>query len=101
MIVRVWRGRTKTIDAPRYESYLRSYDGYRTTPGYKRAFLLRRPEGDETEFVLISFWRSMDAIELYAGSDAEQANLHEMDKALLTSADARAVHYELAFDDGK
>ena len=99
MIVRVWRGRTKTIDGPRYESYLRTYDGYRRTPGYEGACLLRRPQEDETEFVLISFWRSMEAIERYAGSDAERANLHDLDQALLTSADPRAAHYDLAFED--
>jgi heme-degrading monooxygenase HmoA len=101
MIIRVWRGRTMASDASRHESYLRGYDGYRKTEGHEEAFLLRRPLGNETEFVLISLWRSMEAIERYAGSDAERANLHGLDKALLSSADTKAVHYELAFRDSE
>ncbi len=99
MIVRVWRGRTRSNDSARYESYLRNYEGYRKTPGYEGAFLLRRPQGAETEFVLVSFWRSMGAIEQYAGPDAQRANLHDEDKALLTYGDATAAHFDLAFDD--
>jgi len=41
----------------------------------------------------------MDAIAQYAGADAETAKLHEQDRALLTSADPKAVHYVLAFSD--
>lgn len=99
MVVRVWRGRTKQSDANGYEAYLKEYDGYRRTPGYFGCLLLRRPVQEEAEFVLISLWDSMDAIARYAGADAEAANLHEQDKAVLTSADSRAAHYALAFSD--
>lgn len=99
MVVRVWRGKTRSSDADAYQEYLSTYDGYRNTPGYLASLLLRRPELEETEFVLISVWASKDAIARYAGADTEAANLRERDRTLLTTADLRAVHYTLAFSD--
>jgi heme-degrading monooxygenase HmoA len=99
MVVRVWRGKTRNVDADAYQEYLSSYDGYRKTRGYAGTLLLRKEAQEETEFVLISLWTSMDAIARYAGPDVEKANLHDFDKAVLTSADPKAVHFTLAHGD--
>jgi heme-degrading monooxygenase HmoA len=99
MVVRVWRGKTRAVDADGYQDYLRSYEGYRKTPGYVGSLLLRKEAQEETEFVLISLWTSMDAIAAYAGADVEKANLHDYDKAVLTAADPKAAHYTLAHGD--
>jgi len=67
-IARHWRGWTKTEDADGYEDFLKrkvlpelqSIDGYRG--GYVRS------EGaDETEFVVINFFNSLDAVKSLAG----------------------------------
>jgi hypothetical protein len=97
MVVRVWRGATAARDADGYVEYLRAYDGYRKTPGYVGQALLRRPMGDQVEFLLLSLRTSIEAIAEYAGSDYEAANLHDRDRAVLTSADLRAIHYTMAF----
>jgi heme-degrading monooxygenase HmoA len=72
MVVRVWRGKTRTGDADGYQDYRRSYEGYRKTPGYGGSLLLRKEAQEETEFVLISLWTSMDAIAAYAGADRRE-----------------------------
>ena len=99
MIVRLWRGRTRAAEAAYYQGYLAGYSGYRNTPGYRGSFLLRRPLEGEVEFVLISFWESLEAIKAYAGPEPERANLHDEDRAVLTHADLTVTHYELGLSD--
>ena len=101
MMVRIWRGRTRTSDADGYQDYLQRYEGYRKTPGFQGQLLMRRLVDDETEFVLVSLWDSMEAIARYAGADAEKANIHEEDRKFLTSADESATNYTLAFSELK
>ena len=53
MIARTWRGETAARDADAYVAYLETtgLPGYRSTPGNRGAYLLRRPLGDRTEFL--------------------------------------------------
>ena len=68
-IARIWRGRTRRDRADEYEAY--NYDvGIR--PLMKTALgvqCLREDRADETEFVTISYWESMEAMSRFAGRD--------------------------------
>ena len=69
MIARTWRGWTKPEDADAYLEYVEKTGGQaaRATPGNQGFYILRRNDGDRTEFLTMSLWESQDAIRAFAG----------------------------------
>jgi hypothetical protein len=68
-IARIWRGRTIAAKADEYAAYLYA-QGIR--PLEDKALgvqLLREDRADETEFVTISYWESVEAMSRFAGKD--------------------------------
>jgi heme-degrading monooxygenase HmoA len=98
VIARTWRGETATHDADAYVAYLEAtgLPGYRATPGNRGAYLLRRPKGDRTEFLTVSFWDDLDVIRTFAGDDIDVAVFYPEDDRYLRSRDLVAYHYEVA-----
>ena len=98
MIARVWRGYTKHDDADAYEAMLKPelLPGLGQVTGYRGSYLLRRPVGEEVEFVTIILWASLNAIRAVAGPDIEKAVIPEDRKRLLCRYDEKAAHYEIA-----
>ena len=76
--MRTWRGVVRRADADRYADYIREtgFAEYGETPGNRGAWLLRRDDGEETEFVTLSLWESREAIVAFAGDDIEAAVLY-------------------------
>ena len=85
MIARTWTGAVHTTDADKYADYIREtgFAEYGETPGNRGAWLLRRDDGEETEFVTLSLWESLDAIVAFAGDDIEAAVLYPEDAGYL------------------
>ena len=77
MIARIWRGAVRTGDADEYAAYIRDtgFAEYGRTDGNHGAWMLRRDDGGETEFITLSMWESRDAIKAFAGEDIEAAVL--------------------------
>jgi hypothetical protein len=68
-IARIWRGRTVRAKADEYATYLYEH-GIR--PLEEKALgvqLLREDRADDTEFVTISYWESVEAMSRFAGRD--------------------------------
>jgi heme-degrading monooxygenase HmoA len=57
--------------------------------------MLRRDEGDRTEFVTLSLWDSVDAIKAFAGEDIEAAVLYPEDERYLIDGESSVAHYEV------
>ena len=97
MIVRTWRGWTRTEDADRYVEYLRAtgLKEYRATAGNRGAWILRRIEGDRCEFVTVSLWESLDAVRGFAGEDIDVAVFYPEDEAFLVERELTVRHWEL------
>ena len=98
MIARVWRGYTKPEHADKYESMLKPelLPGISTVKGYRGSYLLRRPAGDEVEFITIILWDSLDAIRAVAGEDYKRAVIPDERKKYLARYESRASHYEVS-----
>ena len=68
-IARIWRGRTTRERADEYSRYLHETG----VPPLKEKALavmqLREDRENETEFVTISFWASVEAMSAFAGKD--------------------------------
>jgi heme-degrading monooxygenase HmoA len=97
MIARLWRGWTSREDADAYAGYVRAtgIDEYTSTPGNRGAWILRRNDGERTEFVTLSFWESRDAIRAFAGDDIDQAVFYPDDDRFLVDRERRVIHYEI------
>jgi heme-degrading monooxygenase HmoA len=98
MIARTWRGAVQAKDAPAYAAYVQKtgIEGYQRTPGNRGAWLLWRVEGDQAEFITVSFWESRAAIEAFAGQDIEKAVFYPDDEQFLIERDLTVHHYEVA-----
>ena len=61
MIARTWRGTVRTTDAGHYAGYIRDtgFTEYAETSGNRGAWMLRRDQGDRTEFITLSLWDSL------------------------------------------
>jgi heme-degrading monooxygenase HmoA len=84
MIARIWRGVVRLGDA----------DEYAETSGNRGAWMLRRDEGDRTEFFTLSLWENVDAIRAFAGDDIEAAVLYREDARYLVG-ESTVTHYQV------
>ena len=97
MLARTWTGRTPSSKAEAYSEFLKTkgIQDYLATPGNRGVFVLRRPLGEETEFLLISLWDSEDAIRAFAGDDLTKAYYYPEDDDFLLEFTPQSTHYEI------
>jgi heme-degrading monooxygenase HmoA len=97
VIARTWTGVVRRADADAYAGYIRDtgFAEYGRTAGNRGAWMLRRDDGDRTEFVTLSLWDSVDAIKAFAGEDIEAAVLYLEDERYLIDGQSRVTHYEV------
>jgi antibiotic biosynthesis monooxygenase (ABM) superfamily enzyme len=95
VITRLWRGWTAPEDADAYERFLlvELFPSMRKIRGFRGADVLRRDEGGEVAFVTLTRFDSLEAIQAFAGEDAETAVIEPVARALLSRHDERAQHY--------
>jgi heme-degrading monooxygenase HmoA len=82
-IVRIWRGRTRPELADAYEAY--NYAAG-VVPLLKKALgvqSFREDRADETEFMTISYWPSIDAMRSFSGGEPTQVHHLERDAEFL------------------
>ena len=96
MTARIWRGAVRSEDAEDYARYIREtgFAEYGRTAGNRGAWMLRRDEGGETEFITLSMWESRDAIKAFAGDDIEAAVLYPEDEKYLVG-ESTIAHYDV------
>jgi heme-degrading monooxygenase HmoA len=102
MIARTWHGVTPASKADEYVEYLNKtgVPDLRDTLGNRGVLVLRRIEGEEAHFLLISLWESYEAIRRFAGKDAEIARYYPEDKEFLLELEPRVTHYEVVVRTG-
>jgi heme-degrading monooxygenase HmoA len=102
MIARLWSANTTAEQAPAYAAHLRGHvlPALQQLDGYAGALLLQRAVPAGVEVVVITFWRSADAIVGFAGDDLEQAVVADEAAGLLTTYERRVRHYDVVVRDG-
>jgi heme-degrading monooxygenase HmoA len=100
MIARHWRGWTKPENAEAYEELLTTkvLPGLRSTSGYCGGYVLRSDNGEESEFVVINFFTSLEAVQRFAGPDYRVPVFEPEARQLLSRIEAVASHYEVKMD---
>jgi len=101
MIARIWSAQTTPAQAPAYAAHLQRnvLPELRRLDGYAGALLLRRDAPEGVQVLVITWWRSLEAIRRFAGADLERAVVADEARAVLTHFDRRVQHYEVVVED--
>jgi heme-degrading monooxygenase HmoA len=103
VIARAWHGKTPREKADAYERYLAgAITKFPSIPGNLGYQLMRLdggPDGEGfTEFQVISYWESVEAIRAYAGEDVRRTHDLPRDKEFLVGMEPFVRNYELRVD---
>jgi heme-degrading monooxygenase HmoA len=98
MIARFWSAHATPAHAPAYVDHLKAHvlPAVRRVDGYGGAVLLEREDSDLVEIIVITWWRSLEAIRGFAGANVGDAVVADEAAALLTRFDRRVRHYTVA-----
>lgn len=96
-VARVWKGYVARKDADAYARYLdeRGIRKFSAIAGNRGAVMWRRDEGDRTEFVVVSYWESKEAIQNFTGPEWEKVKPLPDDAKFLVGPPASVTHYEI------
>jgi antibiotic biosynthesis monooxygenase (ABM) superfamily enzyme len=99
MIARVWRGWTTPHDAYAYAEFLSA----RLLPavatrvgGFRGGDVLQRRDGSEVEFLVVTFFESVEDVRRFAGDRIEVPVIEPEAARLLVRGDDRVEHYEVS-----
>ncbi len=97
MIARIWHGATTEAKSDAYLERMRAIalPDYRSTPGNRGAWCLRRAEGGHAHFLMLTLWEDLDAIRRFAGEEPQRAKYYDFDADFLVEQEAGVVHYEV------
>ena len=100
MIVRKWRG---WADKDRADGYLQHFAAHvqatlGTVRGYRKALVLTREEGGETEIVTMTFFDRLEDVKGFAGEQYEVAKVDPVAQGLLVRYDKTVTDFEVAFE---
>jgi heme-degrading monooxygenase HmoA len=100
VIARVWFGRARAEDYDAYLAYLEESGvaELRRTKGNRGVMVLRRIEGDEAEFGVVSLWNSLEDVKAFAGEEVDVARYFPEDERYLLEETPRLKHYEVAVE---
>lgn len=101
MIARLWSASTTPAEAHTYTEHLKAHVLRRLqqVEGYVGAMLLHEATDDAVEILLITWWKSLDAIKGFAGEDIGRAVVADEAVALLKRFDREVRHYEVVVRD--
>jgi hypothetical protein len=97
MIARHWRGWTTVQDAAAYENLLKGkvFPELRQIQGYRGGYVLRLDGAEETEFVVVNLFESLEAVKQFAGPDYMTPVFEPEAKKLLCRIEPVANHYDV------
>ncbi len=97
MIARHWRGWTKVQNADAYEALLKNkvLPELKDINGYCGGYILRCDGREESEFVVVNLFDSLDAVRQFAGPDYKTPVFEPEAKQLLSRFEPMANHYEV------
>jgi heme-degrading monooxygenase HmoA len=97
MISRQWRGLARPSRAGDYVEHLRkeTFPQLREIEGFVDATILRRHADRGVEFLIVTRWSSIRAIEKFAGKKSEAAIVPPAVQDMMIEYDRTVRHYEI------
>ena len=102
MIERHWKGIAKKERANDYISHLQNdtFKQMETIDGFISAKILSRNVSEGIEFLIITEWRTLDAIKQFAGANIDAAVVPKLVQDIMLTFDIMVKHYEVDFQGG-
>lgn len=98
-IKRVWHGWTTKENAPKYQEILENevIPGIerKQIPGFEKIEILRLELQDETEFVTIMTFNSLENVISFQGEDYKKCYVPDAAQKVLKRWDLESLHYDL------
>ena len=103
MVSRHWTGVTKPGKAADYIAHLKkdTFPKLSAIPGFVRASILKRDLPEGTEFLIITEWENIEAIQSFAGADPDIAVVPQVARDLMLRFDEKVRHYHVHHTEGK
>src|ERR1700682_305003 len=100
-IGRMWHGRVPEAEAAEYYDYLNrdGVDKIEKIPGTLGADVMTSTHDGITEFLVISYWHSLDDIKAYAGADIEKVHNLPRDPEFLIEPETKVRHFVVRRSD--
>jgi heme-degrading monooxygenase HmoA len=97
MVARVWHGRTSIEKADEYRQYLFDVGIKKIAalPGNRGVQLMMSKTATQGEFMVVSYWNSIEAIKGYAGENYTRVHDLPRDKEFLVDMETLVRHFEL------
>jgi hypothetical protein len=97
MISRQWRGLAKSTLADEYVAHLRTetFPQLSKIPEFVNASILRRTVPEGVDFLIVTNWDSIKAIEQFSGRELEAAVVPESVQKMMIEYDHKVRHYEV------
>jgi hypothetical protein len=101
-VLRLWKGRSTLENADDYSRHATEnvFPQLGSIPGHLGAQLLSRSVANGIEFLVLTFWESMDAVRKFAGAKPENAVVEPAARAALIDYDRTVVHFEVIYRSG-
>ena len=102
-VLRLWKGRSTLEKADAYIRHATEnvFPQLGSIPGQRGAQLLRRSVANGIEFLVLTFWESMDAVRKFAGANPENAVVEPAARAALIDYDRTVEHFEVIYRSGE
>jgi len=93
----MWRARSTAEKSGEYVQHATNkvFPTLRAIAGHRGAYLLRRAVDGAVELVVLTIWESMEAVRKFAGDEPEKTVVEPEARAVLTSFDDCATHFEV------
>jgi heme-degrading monooxygenase HmoA len=97
MIARHWRGVARPERADGYVEHLRrvTLPELARIEGFISATIMRRSVAEGIEFLIVTFWDSLEAIARFAGPELERAVVPDSVRRMMIEFEPSARHYEV------
>src|SRR5262245_41516748 len=97
MISRHWRGLAKSTQADEYVAHLRieTFPQLSIISGFVNASIVSRTVHEGVEFLIVTNWDTIKAIEQFSGREPEAAVVPEKVQHTMLEYDHKVRHYEL------
>lgn len=98
MIERHWKGIAKFEEADNYIEHLLkdTFPKIEMINGFIKASILKRPVTNGVEFLVVTVWNSMEAVQQFAGINPENAVVPLKVQKMMITYEQNVIHYEFA-----
>jgi heme-degrading monooxygenase HmoA len=97
MIQRHWKAVARADEAENYIRHLqtKTFPHLSGISGFIKAMILNRQLDNGVEFLIITTWKSIEAIKHFAGDPDDMANVPTEAQEMMIRFDQKAMHYEV------